>query len=324
MKVSVIIPVYNAAAFLSGCLENVCAQSLRDLEIICVNDGSTDGSRQVLLDWQARDGRIRLIDQRNAGSGAARNAGLEAASGEFVTFLDSDDGYPESGVLELLYRSAVQNRVQIAGGSFRHVHLDGRVVDNFTGAYAPYTFDKAEKRAYSSYQFDYGYHRFIFSRHLIDAHRIRFPDYRRFQDPPFFVRAMIAAQEFFSVPARVYSYRKGHQKVAWNAVAVTGLLFGLTDNLLMSRMNELGCLHRTTLRRFCGEYRAPILAQAKGDYCIRFCLDRFWGALDPALILETADGVEDLLELDFAYGAFAGAEGVANALESLHAALALK
>lgn len=90
-KVSVIIPVYNVEKYLGECLDSVVGQTLRDIEIICVDDGSTDGSPAMLSAYAARDGRIRIITQRNSGQSAARNAGMDEARGEYVYFLDSDD-----------------------------------------------------------------------------------------------------------------------------------------------------------------------------------------------------------------------------------------
>ena len=89
--VSVIVPVYNTAPWLRRCLDSICAQSYRNLEILCVNDGSTDNSAEILAEYAAKDARIRVIHQENAGLSAARNTALEYASGEWVAGVDSDD-----------------------------------------------------------------------------------------------------------------------------------------------------------------------------------------------------------------------------------------
>ena len=90
-KVSVIIPVYNVEKYLGECLDSVLRQTLEDIEIICVDDGSTDGSAKMLAEYAAKDPRIRIITQANAGLSAARNAGMDAACGKYIYFLDSDD-----------------------------------------------------------------------------------------------------------------------------------------------------------------------------------------------------------------------------------------
>ena len=89
--ISVIIPVYNEARTLERCLRSVCAQSYSNLEIICVNDGSTDNSGEILNKYAAQDSRMKIITQPNKGQAAARNAGLEQATGEWVTGVDGDD-----------------------------------------------------------------------------------------------------------------------------------------------------------------------------------------------------------------------------------------
>ena len=80
-KLSIVIPVYNVEYYIAQCLESILNQSFKDLEIICVNDGSTDNSLSVLQDYKAKDDRIIIIDQKNEGSGVARNAGLSIAKG---------------------------------------------------------------------------------------------------------------------------------------------------------------------------------------------------------------------------------------------------
>lgn len=91
VKVSVIIPVYNAEQYLAQCLDGVVNQTLGELEIILVNDGSTDGSQRLMRKYQKRDARIQIVDQENQGPAMARNAGLRLAKGEYLAFLDADD-----------------------------------------------------------------------------------------------------------------------------------------------------------------------------------------------------------------------------------------
>ncbi len=90
-KVSVIIPVYNVEKYLRECLDSVVNQTLKDIEIICVNDGSTDNSLQILEIYAAKDNRIKVITQENMGVSVARNSGLDIATGEYIIFVDSDD-----------------------------------------------------------------------------------------------------------------------------------------------------------------------------------------------------------------------------------------
>lgn len=107
--VSVIIPVYNVEQYLRQCLDSVVNQTLKDIEIICVNDSSTDNSLSILNEYAARDSRIKVITQPNGGAGAARNNGLSVSTGKYLSFLDSDDFF-EPDMLELAYEKAEEDK----------------------------------------------------------------------------------------------------------------------------------------------------------------------------------------------------------------------
>lgn len=102
VKVSVVIPVYNAGVCLDRMLESVCTQTLREIEIICVDDGSTDNSREIIKDFASRDSRVRLIEQKNLFAGVARNNGFSCAQGDYVVFWDADDFFEEKA-LEVMH-----------------------------------------------------------------------------------------------------------------------------------------------------------------------------------------------------------------------------
>ena len=104
-KISVIIPVYNTEKYLRQCLDSVINQTLKDIEIICINDGSTDNSLRILEEYAKSDTRINIINQKNHGQGYARNKGLEITSGEYIAFLDSDD-FVDVEAFESLYTYA--------------------------------------------------------------------------------------------------------------------------------------------------------------------------------------------------------------------------
>lgn len=105
--VSIIVPVYNVEKYLVKCLDSICSQTLKDIEIICVNDGSTDGSLKILEEYQKKDERIRIITQSNQGLSAARNTGLEIATGKYIGFVDSDD-FISLNMYEDLYNTIVK------------------------------------------------------------------------------------------------------------------------------------------------------------------------------------------------------------------------
>lgn len=114
--ISVIVPIYNTEKYLSKCLDSLLSQTFKDIEIICINDGSTDNSEQILKDFAQKDNRIIVLSQENLKQGAARNRGLDIAKGEYITFVDSDD-WIEKDYIELLYNAIVENNVNIAAAS---------------------------------------------------------------------------------------------------------------------------------------------------------------------------------------------------------------
>jgi glycosyltransferase involved in cell wall biosynthesis len=116
-KISVIIPVYNVERYLPRCLESCISQTLYDVEFICVNDGSTDGSLQILKDYAALDGRIKIISKENGGLSSARNVGLDAACGEWIMFLDSDDFLTANACMRVWVESEEANTDIIAFGA---------------------------------------------------------------------------------------------------------------------------------------------------------------------------------------------------------------
>lgn len=111
--ISVIIPVYNTAEYLPRCLDSVLNNTYRELEVICVNDGSRDNSLEVLNGYAAKDSRVKVIDQENAGVSAARNHGLDEATGEYIAFVDSDD-WVHRQYFEVLLAAVVNQKAHIA------------------------------------------------------------------------------------------------------------------------------------------------------------------------------------------------------------------
>lgn len=112
IKVSVIIPVYNVEAYLRPCLDSVINQTLNEIEIICVNDGSTDLSLQILKEYAAKDARIQVLQQPNSGAGIARNTGMKVARGKYLSILDSDDFF-EPHMLETAYQQIEKDQADI-------------------------------------------------------------------------------------------------------------------------------------------------------------------------------------------------------------------
>ena len=123
--VSVVLPVYNVEGYLRGCLDSVRTQTLEDIEIICVDDGSTDGSGAILDEYAATDGRFRVIHQPNSGAGAARNRGLAEARGKYLFFCDADDRC-EGCLFERTVETAERANADVVVFEYDRTYLDGR------------------------------------------------------------------------------------------------------------------------------------------------------------------------------------------------------
>lgn len=132
MDVSVVVPVYNASRYLPQCVETLINQTLRDIEFIFVDDGSTDDSYEILKKYQEKDERIKILRQENLHAGVARNKGIEQAKGKYIIFLDSDD-YFDLKLLEKTFRRAEKSHAEIV--IFSHFHYD-----NQTGKMRKYPF----------------------------------------------------------------------------------------------------------------------------------------------------------------------------------------
>ena len=119
--ISVIVPVYNVAQYLSQCVSSILSQDYGDLEVILIDDGSTDPSGEICDQYAAKDSRVRVIHQKNGGAAAAKNAGLRLASGDYLAFADSDD-YLEPGAYGFLMKTLLETNADAVQGSFREVY----------------------------------------------------------------------------------------------------------------------------------------------------------------------------------------------------------
>ena len=116
-KVSVVIPCYNVEKYLRECMDSVVNQTLKDIEIICVNDGSTDTTLSILQEYADRDNRIRIIDKKNSGYGDSMNCGFDVANGDYLGIVESDD-FAEPDMFERLYESAAKHQLDVCKAGF--------------------------------------------------------------------------------------------------------------------------------------------------------------------------------------------------------------
>lgn len=130
MKVSVIVPVYNVEKYLPRCLDSLVNQTLKDIEIIVINDASPDNSKEIVSEYLKKYKNIHYYEKENGGQGSARNLGLKYAKGEYVTYVDSDD-YVELDMYEKMYNKAISNNSNVVICGHNVVSEDGKILDVF-------------------------------------------------------------------------------------------------------------------------------------------------------------------------------------------------
>ena len=138
--ISIIVPVYNTEKYLEKCICSIISQTYKNIEIIIVNDGSTDNSKRICEKYEKKDNRIKLINKENGGQGSAKNIGIDYATGNYIGFVDSDD-YIDEDMYETLYNLCVKNDADISMVAFNKV-IDGKVMKTMDFGGETIVFDK--------------------------------------------------------------------------------------------------------------------------------------------------------------------------------------
>ena len=213
IKVSVIIPVYNAEDYIGECLESIINQTLKEIEIICVNDGSTDGSSKVLEEYRKKDSRIIVIDQTNSGAGAARNNGLRYARGEYLSILDSDDFF-EPTMLEEAYSRAHDEDLDIIvfacdlydNNEKSYRPCSYAIHDNLLPDFQPFAGADVKKdifKLFVGWSWDK-----LFRRSFIEENGLTFQEQRTTNDMLFVFSAVVKAGRIMTYPKVLAHHRK--------------------------------------------------------------------------------------------------------------------
>ena len=245
-SISIIVPVYNARGYLVRCLESLISQTYKNLEIILVNDGSTDGSGAVCDEFSCRDSRVQVIHQKNAGVSAARNAALVRARGDYVFFLDADDVLPANS-LETL--SGKMSPTALVSGSMRQI-WNHAICDEGL-ALPDRAFSVEEMLRLLFHEEELGYQGFLWNKlfdlRLIREYGIRFdPQIRYNEDRLFITEYLLHCNAAYMISDVVYLYRihaasaQGSIGAAFKSAALTELdAFEKMQGLLDPKYPEL-------------------------------------------------------------------------------------
>ena len=212
-KVSIIVPVYNVEKYLKQALESAVNQTLNDIEIICIDDCSTDNSLNILKEYQLKDKRIKVIEQKeNKGQGVARNLALDIAEGEYIMFLDPDD-WLELNACEIAYNQISRNKNDIVFFGTK-TYLNNKKVFNTNDIrikpFAEY-FDCPQVKLYEIEKpfiktFEIWYK--IYNREYLNKNNIRFAPKRFGEDGIFSLKALVLSNTASFINAQLYNYRR--------------------------------------------------------------------------------------------------------------------
>ena len=214
-KISVIIPVYNVEDYLNKCLDSIINQTFKDIEIICVNDGSKDNSLQIVKEYAQKDNRIKIVDKENGGLSSARNAGLEVATSEWISFIDSDD-WLDIDTFEKLEKIFELNPDIICFGT----HLRGEVAPEIASADAEYYRIKhtglVELNDEIRETTDVATWNKLYKKSIIDKFNLRFPMGKHYEDYPFYWEYMFEAKTAFYTEEKFYNYLRRPNSIMAN------------------------------------------------------------------------------------------------------------
>lgn len=227
-KVSVLVPVYNVEKYLKECLESLINQTLPDIEIICINDGSTDNSSQILQEYRFKDKRIKIINKKNSGYGASMNIGLEAAAGEYIGIVEPDD-FADLKMFEELYNIALKNNADIVKSDFydyltkeKRARKAGRIKKNKCGKVFSIKDDcsilKIMPTIWSS----------IYKREFLEENDIKFLETpgASYQDTSFSFKTLSTAKRIIFTPKSYLYYRNDN---ANSSVKQKGKVYCICD-----------------------------------------------------------------------------------------------
>ena len=213
VKVSVIIPVYNVEPYLKQCMDSVVGQTLKDIEIICVDDGSTDNSLDILREYAAEDSRIQIIEQKNAGAGAARNNGMRYATGKYLSFLDSDDFF-EPRMLEKAYDLAEKDQADFVAYKSDQYHTDKNqfvqvnwvIRENEIPPYHPFNHRQMTGNVFKVFV-GWAWDK-LFLKEFVDKYHLTFQEQRTSNDMLFVFSAVALAKKISVVPVVLAHQRR--------------------------------------------------------------------------------------------------------------------
>lgn len=213
-KVSIIVPVYNQQAYVKQCLQSLCQQTLQDIEIICINDGSTDESLSIIKNFTRADKRFVVINQANQGTGFSRNAGLAIATGEYVGFVDADD-FVDADYFEKLYLNAKEKKADICCALCRQEMISD---EQYRKVRTPVFLDMEKFKKQLIFTEAHLWSK-IFLRQFIQKNQLKNANTKHSQDLAFSIPAVLMANRICWIEDSCYYYRVLHNSASRKAIS---------------------------------------------------------------------------------------------------------
>lgn len=269
-KVSVIIATYNTAAYLEECLDSIFGQTLKDIEVILIDDGSTDNTAAIIDRYQHKYNNLVSCYQENQGAGIARNYGITLSQGEYMIFMDPDDKYPCEDCLERLYEAVIKNHVQISGGNM--LWNDNGVIRNkYSAGEGDTECIKNGVINTDNYFFIYGHTRYLFKTDLIKNNQIKYASYSNYEDQVFTMNALGKAGCFYELDYPVYEHRINHKQRKMDLGVLFDTLCGFRDTLKIIIKYNMQLMFEKNFDKFMGAY---IFGAANYVFCGNVEFDR--------------------------------------------------
>lgn len=214
-KVSIIVPVYNVEKYLPKCLDSLISQTFQDIEIICVNDGSTDNSLEILNSYAEKDSRIKIVNKQNGGLFSARHEGMKYIDGEYLIFVDSDDWVSENLVEKCLTAAGSDAPDIVVFGAFSVREKNGNPIVKRGGYDYSKIPCKFRTKMFGCRNLGKDLFKFpptawskMYRTDFINKHNIRFQEIKNGEDQLFFIHSMLCANKIKVVSDNLYYYIK--------------------------------------------------------------------------------------------------------------------
>lgn len=213
-SISIIVPIWNTEKYLRRCLDSLVNQTKKDIEIVCVNDGSPDNSLSIIKEYAKKDTRIKIVNQKNKGVAVARNMGLKAATSKYIMWCDSDDEYTLD-MCEKMFNAIETQKVDLAICAIKVINdgVDSKLVGGIE-EYVKLKFDGKQSVDWNLIvHTDVSLPSKIMKKSLIDKYGMHFPDGLHFEDAYFFDQYFTASKSAYYMDEKLYNYHRNNDSI---------------------------------------------------------------------------------------------------------------